>query len=355
MNAYGLEDEDDMELPDTMGSMGSDIPNVPRNPDAENNRREKMKDYLSRQKFLREGNADLSLSTLLNQAANQMGTIGGKAASSMPLAQMNQNLMAENRGLMAEEKADIDKQEKMRQYMAQKMASDKQKSAALAERKAAREGTEEYRNKMLGLKGKEISTKAGKEKEATEGERKMGAFANRAQSANDAYESYIQENPGAAALGTKDYLLGEYGGKLGSQFLSKEAKMSKQLEKEFIGAVLRPETGAAASDDEWSMYGEQYFPRGGDTPEVLARKSALRKQNIGTMRDMAGKGASPQAPSAIVSTPTTTSGGSSKPKTSVPVMGAVGAISPKDQKALDWANANPDDPRAIKIKAQLGR
>ena len=29
-------------------------------------------------------------------------------------------------------------------------------------------------------------------------------------------------------------------------------------------------------------------------------------------------------------------------------------LDPKDQVALDWANSNPDDPRAAKIKARLG-
>jgi hypothetical protein len=29
-------------------------------------------------------------------------------------------------------------------------------------------------------------------------------------------------------------------------------------------------------------------------------------------------------------------------------------LSPQDQQALDWANANPDDPRAAQIKQRLG-
>jgi hypothetical protein len=35
-------------------------------------------------------------------------------------------------------------------------------------------------------------------------------------------------------------------------------------------------------------------------------------------------------------------------------MGTGGARSPRDQQALEWANANPNDPRAAQIKQRLG-
>jgi len=351
MGTYDLEEDDDLENPVDEGSMEGGLPNVYRDPDKE--RRDKMKSYLMEQGIgpprqrdpaldrapvneLRGSSRDLALMNLLNQSANQIGNIGGKATSSAPADQYFQSLQRGNEAAIGDimrerqsAEADEQRREKMKQALTRRMMGTDQQAAALAERQKTREATGEYRNKMLDLKSKEIQAKAEKqpkEKEATEGERKFGAFADRAQSANDAYEAYVKEKPNAASLSTKDFLIGKYGGELGAGLMSDEAKMTKQLEKEFIGSVLRPETGAAASDDEWAMYGAKYFPRAGDTPEQLARKALIRKQDIGTMRTIAGKGASAQPPSAMAAAPATTTpqaqgGGTGTP----PVTGAIGA------------------------------
>jgi hypothetical protein len=55
----------------------------------------------------------------------------------------------------------------------------------------------------------------------------------------------------------------------------------------------------------------------------------------------------PQTPAAAATTPT---GAPAKPSAAV-----APALTPADQQALDWASANPKDPRATQIKKRLGR
>jgi hypothetical protein len=70
---------------------------------------------------------------------------------------------------------------------------------------------------------------------------------------------------------------------------SAEAQMQDQAERNFVNALLRKESGAAISKDEFSSAEMQYFPRAGDTPEVIAQKKANRERAVDTLRREAGK------------------------------------------------------------------
>lgn len=69
---------------------------------------------------------------------------------------------------------------------------------------------------------------------------------------------------------------------------SKEAQMQEQAERNFINAVLRRESGAAIAPHEFENAELQYFPKVGDSPEVLAQKSANRAQAMGMFKAEAG-------------------------------------------------------------------
>jgi hypothetical protein len=121
---YNLEDEDEFtpreevsyeeEIPSPMmhppmpPTKGEALPNVPRDPDDPN---EKLKNYFKRQdemaqqrlrggrqdaEMYRRSNSEIGLGQLLNQSANQFGSLGGKAASSAPLDQFSQGLKQSN-------------------------------------------------------------------------------------------------------------------------------------------------------------------------------------------------------------------------------------------------------------------
>lgn len=71
-------------------------------------------------------------------------------------------------------------------------------------------------------------------------------------------------------------------------YKSSDIKSQAQAERNFINALLRRESGASISPGEFSSAEQQYFPRAGDTPEVLAQKKANRLQAWEGLRAEAG-------------------------------------------------------------------
>lgn len=65
-------------------------------------------------------------------------------------------------------------------------------------------------------------------------------------------------------------------------------RQQDQAERNFVNAILRRESGAAISPSEFENAAQQYFPRAGDTGEVLAQKSQNREQAIEGMRAASG-------------------------------------------------------------------
>lgn len=54
------------------------------------------------------------------------------------------------------------------------------------------------------------------------------------------------------------------------------SQQQEQAERNFVNAVLRRESGSAISKTEFDSAEKQYFPRAGDSPEVLAQKAQNR-------------------------------------------------------------------------------
>lgn len=65
-------------------------------------------------------------------------------------------------------------------------------------------------------------------------------------------------------------------------------KLQDQAERNFVNAVLRRESGAAISEDEFTNANKQYFPRAGDTADVLAQKEQNRKTVLAGLKSEAG-------------------------------------------------------------------
>ncbi len=57
---------------------------------------------------------------------------------------------------------------------------------------------------------------------------------------------------------------------------TQEDRAYEAAKRKFIGAVLRKQSGAAISDQEFKREEEKYFPQAGDGPEVMAQKKAAR-------------------------------------------------------------------------------
>lgn len=92
---------------------------------------------------------------------------------------------------------------------------------------------------------------------------------------------------------------------------SSNLREQDQAERNFVNAVLRNESGSAINANEFASAEKQYFPRPGDSPEVLANKAANRQLAINGMKLDAGDQAwnNLSIPKAIVKKSKKTGGG----------------------------------------------
>lgn len=127
--------------------------------------------------------------------------------------------------------------------------------------------------------------------QGTSDERKAAGFTRRLEQAEDVFTKLgvVNFDPTSfsAAVMRNDFT-----------GLSKDtaARQQAQAERNFVNAILRRESGAAISKDEFANAEEQYFPRYGDTPEVLEQKRQNRILAIDNLKNESGKAYSPFTP-----------------------------------------------------------
>lgn len=85
-----------------------------------------------------------------------------------------------------------------------------------------------------------------------------------------------------------------------NRFRSEDAQAYNAAKQNWIGAVLRKESGAAISNKEYSDANKQYFAQDGDSKSVVLQKQALRKQVEDQMQQMVGPHAGPVQPPPIL-------------------------------------------------------
>lgn len=91
--------------------------------------------------------------------------------------------------------------------------------------------------------------------------------------------SFFQQNSGAIPFDLGNYLV------------SKDFQRFDQARRDFVNAILRRESGAVISEEEFANAEKQYFPVPGDNPEVIAQKRKNRENAIAGVRAGAGDGA----------------------------------------------------------------
>lgn len=85
----------------------------------------------------------------------------------------------------------------------------------------------------------------------------------------------------------------------GNYMRSEDAQKYDQAKRDFVNAILRRESGAVISDQEFANAEQQYFPQPGDGPDVIAQKRANREAARKGLDIGAGQGAgmvTPQGP-----------------------------------------------------------
>ena len=127
-----------------------------------------------------------------------------------------------------------------------------------------------------------------KEKQGTPNQHLVAGFARRLNQSESVFtaldEGGFDRSSMKAEFLTKvpDFLTGKVP-ELGGQVLQQA-----QAERNFVTALLRRESGAAIAASEFDTAEKQYFPRAGDTPEVLAQKRRNREIVIDSFSQEAG-------------------------------------------------------------------
>lgn len=75
---------------------------------------------------------------------------------------------------------------------------------------------------------------------------------------------------------------------VGNFLTSPDYQQYQQAGREFIAAMLRRDSGAAVTQQEFDYYASMYLPQPGDSPEVVAQKKAARDAAYGAMVRGAG-------------------------------------------------------------------
>lgn len=121
--------------------------------------------------------------------------------------------------------------------------------------------------------------------DASEGERKSSGFLQRAIDAETNFRSLGDVQPrGIIGQTVQDAMPS-----VSNMMSDADRQRAVQAERQFIAAVLRYDSGAAIPPEEFVSNGQIYFPRPGDTPEVLAQKANARRVAIESLRDAGGR------------------------------------------------------------------
>lgn len=113
-----------------------------------------------------------------------------------------------------------------------------------------------------------------KEKDPTQSQFAAATYGTRASQAEDVFKnlSTIGFDPTSKKSAIERNLPGFMEG-----FKGENVKRQEQAERNFVNSVLRRESGSAISKEEFANAEQQYFPRLGDTPEVLKQKENNRR------------------------------------------------------------------------------
>ena len=109
-------------------------------------------------------------------------------------------------------------------------------------------------------------------------------YANRVQTSNNQLGVLLSDPKTLEALTKKTSVLGYIPDRLKDE----KVLQVEQAERNFINAVLRRESGAVISPDEFTQAAKQYFPQPGDTAEVLKQKLLNRNQAFENLKISSG-------------------------------------------------------------------
>jgi len=119
----------------------------------------------------------------------------------------------------------------------------------------------------------------------TEGQSKDIGYLNRATAAN----AKLDADRTAALVSSKN--LGRNVPFVGNALQSSSSRQGGQIGKDFIAAVLRKDTGAAVTEQEFEFYSDIFLPQWGDDAAAIALKEQSRRAFLDGMRSGMSNGA----------------------------------------------------------------
>lgn len=115
----------------------------------------------------------------------------------------------------------------------------------------------------------------------TEGQAKAVQFASRMQAADNVMAELAQKGAEVSLPGSmKNNIVGD----VMTAMSSPEGQKLNQAKRDFVNAVLRRESGAVISPEEFANADRQYFPQIGDSKAVIQQKAENRRRAIEGMR-----------------------------------------------------------------------
>lgn len=146
---------------------------------------------------------------------------------------------------------------------------------------------------IMGPDGRPVKPKPAAPKPMTEFQGKSALYGTRAQSSHDTLQD-LEETISTTGLAAKQAaqnvpVVGGALGMIGNRMLSNDQQRVEQAQRDFVNAVLRQESGAVISDQEFENAKRQYFPQPGDSKDVIAQKRKNREMAISGFERMSGE------------------------------------------------------------------
>lgn len=196
-------------------------------------------------------------------------------------------------GLNKKAQGNLDKIGQERKDLVDQYLKEKYFNAQLAEKEQDRElrgmlARQGMQEKSEARKDK-AEEKARKEQELTAAQAKQLGLAEMGQMANKQYQESVGQGYDPTSYSPSDYISQI---EWAPQFMKSDAgKKAAAAQSSWIESYLRDASGAAIPPSERGAYAKDYFPRPGDTPEIVKNKEALRKQKEQSALIGAGPGA----------------------------------------------------------------
>ncbi len=118
-------------------------------------------------------------------------------------------------------------------------------------------------------------------KGGSDSQRKALGFYERAKQSHEQLEAVMKKfDPTGAGVFAEGFVP--------NRFTRPETQQLEQIQRNFVSAVLRPESGAAIPEPELESEKKKYFPQPGDKAPVLEQKRIARETSINALKTQAG-------------------------------------------------------------------